>query len=156
MCKCTCKSAAAPIDLTKAKPGDKVLFRCGGEETIVEALDDGSVTPIKLSFDGGGSVWFKRDGRIQLNGVDVPPYAIIALEPAPGPEFDWATVKPGMAFEIAGDLVWYIGPGIKRYGTTGRWFEIPGGAATGQHLGHAYLHQAIRRPAHDIDVPQAA
>ena len=39
-------------------------------------------------------------------------HKIISHKPAPEPEFDWSTVKAGMAFKskMTGKIYWYVGP----------------------------------------------
>lgn len=101
-------------DLSKAKAGDKVKFRCGGEAVILYAEPSMKYdNALHLRFDGsnhginynvGGELYSAHNGLVQPSAI----FNIIAIEPAP---FDWATVKPGMAFMYGDDTtIWiYVG-----------------------------------------------
>jgi len=49
--QCACCRALNPesVDLTKAKKGDKVRFRCGGEATIEQTDGDERLPALKFS-----------------------------------------------------------------------------------------------------------
>ncbi len=104
--------AAQPaVNVSQSKKGDSVIFRCGGRAEIAEKVDINGLKLVGYAapiLDGYFSPnhWY-NDGKFSREGSH--PLDIIAIEPAP---FDWATVKPGMAFDKpqrAGTL-WYIGP----------------------------------------------
>lgn len=146
------------VDLTKAKKGDKVKFRCGGEAVIADC--DCSDDFREILFDGCADtlIYDKMNRAYWCTGHC--PLDIIAIEPAPEPEFDWSTVKPGMGFISLGGLskhpenaVWYVGPCL---GTAG---EITDGVivcdvGNCHHDGlfstnHGYL---TRAPKYDVKV----
>lgn len=93
---------------------------------------------------------YHMDGKLCSNNGEFfeTPFDIIHLEQ---PAFDWATVKPGMAFFIStdlqkGEIYFYVGPSLKHKD----WVIL---------LGDYSLHSKyerknlIRAPEHDIEVP---
>lgn len=101
------------VDLSKAKAGDTVHFRCGGSATIKQPIDGDF-----LWFDGDCQRRaYKTNGQHSMMVAWESPFDIIRIEPAP---FDWKDVKPGMCFTVNkvahgcsdGVKVWYIGPDI--------------------------------------------
>lgn len=88
------------IDLSKAKSGDKVKFRCGGEAVVTrsepsERISNGWF----LTFDGSteNGKTYRRDGTPDRSiNIEHPcPFDIVEIVPKP---FYWADAKPGMAF----------------------------------------------------------
>ena len=72
------KFAAPALDLTKARAGDRVI--------IEAVLTDDGVATVRRYQPGTEDSFCVTRGKI------------IAVEPAPEPEFDWKDVKWGMAF----------------------------------------------------------
>lgn len=140
---------APAVDLSKAKAGDKVKFRCGGEAVIekLKAPDALGFPEHKVVFadcDDGFSHYHKS-GKITHDMLH--PFDIIAIEPKP---FDWKDVKPGMAFE---------GPfsGVKFY--LGRSIHDPNYIVLQNKDNEAtyssWEQYLTRAPEHDIEVPHA-
>ncbi len=77
-------------DLSKAKPGWKVKFRAGGEETIRDI--EYCTYETSVWFESSAGLYrYKADGRSSYG-------TIIDIIEITEPEFDWKDVKPGMAF----------------------------------------------------------
>ena len=97
------------VDLSKAKKGDKVKFRCGGE-AVIKAAYKNNEFEYGFSFEGddGTPTLYHRNANPDGKGIGPHPFQIIAIEPAP---FDWSTVKAGMAFREGGHMKnYYVGP----------------------------------------------
>lgn len=101
------------VDLSKARKGDKVRFRCGGEFTITGKSGEGRLVSISLN-DGVGADWY-CDGRY-LSHEDRP-FDIVQIIPAP---FDWKDVRPGMGFRHPTfKTIWYyVGKNVSRHGVS--------------------------------------
>lgn len=138
--------AAGAVDLSKARPGDRVKFRCGGEETIKGIVTTHSgAKNMKFSVDQRTWDTWELHGEKQLGARH---FDIIAIEPAP---FDWATAKPGMAFyfSIRAEIVHYVGPDT----LTKHVFKHPNGsfrswfASNGANGGFTRLPEDDRNPS---------
>jgi hypothetical protein len=86
------------VDLSKARKGDTVHFRCGGSAVLLSfRTGGGEYACIEFQDYQDGAWSYKINGLWGCSNSDYP-FDIIAIEPAP---FDWSTVKPGMAFKHA-------------------------------------------------------
>ena len=140
-----------PVNLNKAKPGDKVRFRCGGEE-IIDKIEYYRNGMFGLHF---GQLHCASTSLGIHNSYPKMIIDVIALEPAPEPKFDWATSRLGMAFEAPGDeRVWFFCcwdpcsiPGRRVYAV---FVEASGDAQV------RTTDDLVRDREHDIAVPQAA
>jgi hypothetical protein len=86
------------VDLSKAEEGDTVEFRCGGRAVIasIRGPIDDTAYPLRVRFDGLECEDEAYTESGCLNCTDDPQLLdIIAIHKKP---FDWADVKPGMAF----------------------------------------------------------
>lgn len=137
------------VDLSKAKAGDKVKFRCGGEAELTEIrLYDAHIN---------GANWPIRDQGFWLQTREEHPLDIISIELA---QIDWSAVKTGMAFLIngsEGNPWFYVGldPFSIKKKSDVRIFSRPENpysarefAAWGINVGH----KIVRAPEHDIEV----
>lgn len=145
------------VDLSKAKKGDKVKFRCGGEAAI-SVHDEGG----KLYFDDycwGNGVPYLSDGRMGRlkdthNHWDAEqhPFDIIAIEPAP---FDWSTVKAGMGFIDEQGRPWvYVGRDPFFPNEKTRFVFMRTGKNNYAELYEGLGGKVTRAPEHDIEVKQ--
>lgn len=83
------------VDLSKARKGDKVRFRCGGGAVIAEIHPTGTAAnSYRARFDISEIDYFYSPAGLWTR-TDTTVFDIIAIEPAP---FDWKDVRPGMAF----------------------------------------------------------
>jgi len=135
------------VDLSKAKKGDKVKFRCGGEAVIQDRKAN------TLFFNGEPEQqacnWY-WDGRFITMGrenIDHP-FDITSIEP---PAFDWSTVKAGMAFSVKGrsGVGIYIANSIRNKEAVVLDALDLDGAELYEGYSKEYL---IRAPEHDIEV----
>lgn len=134
------------IDMSKAKIGDTVKFRCGGEAVISKKAGT------YYEFEGYAASKYGRDNHWPETGAFLYPiegrsmFDIIAIIPKP---FDWKDVKPGMAFRHAsnGTLWYYVGRNLSKHGisnTTHIFSEID----TNQL---SWFGEAMQRaPEHDL------
>lgn len=135
------------VDLSKAVKGSKVKFRAGGE-AIIEKVSSQLTVTFKEDYSDGYARYATSSGLV-TNGL-MHPFDIIEVIP---PEFDWSTVKAGMAFYSGnGRLCIYQGPYVskngKQEGLNVFWFED----------GNEFDWQGTnmkRAPEHDIEVPHA-
>jgi hypothetical protein len=137
----------AVVDLSEAKAGDKVKFRCGGEAVITEK-SCGSVT-VQIAFRHYNEpLLFYRAGQLSHSGHIGGLLDIIAIEPKP---FDWADVRPGMAFRYDRTDQKDCQAFFVLNGKMGPLFSID--MAHPQYLLDVF---ALRRdPEFDIEVPHA-
>ena len=142
------------IDLSKAKPGDTVHFRCGGSAVIAYvATDNSMMRPLRINFAGYmGECEYNSDG---VNKKFHQLLDVIRIEQRP---FDWKDVKPGMAFKekYKGAIWLYSGPSIIK-DNDGNYFLHHNGA---NFQGKTNLSEyqwisfpnMTRAPEHDIEV----
>lgn len=139
------------VDLSKAKKGDKVKFRCGGE-AVIKAAYKNNEFEYGFSFEGddGTPTLYHRNANPDGKGIGPHPFQIIAIEPAP---FDWSTVKAGMAFMPSNGSVhgpvYYVGISINEnsLGVCNPIFEWKDGPIFSSHRDNY-----MRTPEHDIEV----
>ena len=142
---------APAVDLSKAKAGDTVKFRCGGEAVVRKALGTGG-DAIELEFEGfvdGGWV-YDREGFFDDSGlIKNQPFDVIAIEPK---AFDWKDVKPGMAFEhrSKGDILWYIGPCISKVRPDVVFMQTDPKYTSAFGMTSTSKADLVRAPEHDI------
>jgi hypothetical protein len=141
-----------PVDLTTARKGDTVKFRCGGE-AVIRAASLVTYDTINLDFAGNCSedcAWF-HDGKLGFSGEH--PLDIIGIVPK---AFDWSEVKPGFAFTDSRGEVWLFTA-----------FELWGDPVTISDKVLScqrkrclvdkrsfVVHDLTRCPQHDIEVPR--
>ncbi len=96
------------VDMKKAVKGATVWFRCGGS-AVVSGNPELSVEEVfvYLGDENGQPTSFFLNGSYSFGSGH--PLDIVKIDP---PAFDWADVKPGMAFKVKSnnDLVFYVGP----------------------------------------------
>ena len=94
------------VDLSKLKEGDTVGFRCGGAAEV-EEVGGTSVRHLKsVCFSDGCFEYYSDSGEMSRA---CRAFDIVEIIPAP---FDWAGVRPGMAFETGLDdqnMSWFVG-----------------------------------------------
>lgn len=137
------------FDLSKAVKGSKVTFRCGGEAVV---SDVGLKNCNTISF-GHDTFWSYTEKGSFSNDKEPHPFDIIAIEP---PEFDWSTVKPGMAFDCTyyGDhklLIYVYKDGCDFIFRDMRISSFMENAHIGWML-QGLKGRMTRAPEHDIDV----
>ncbi len=97
------------IDLGQLKKGDTVHFRCGGEAVVKESNYYGEYY-YRVKIEGHCSdLTYSKSGKSGKGTQNESPLDIIKITHA---AFDWDTVKPGMAFDIDGELT--ISGGVNR------------------------------------------
>jgi hypothetical protein len=134
------------VDLSKAKAGDTVKFRCGGE-AVIKGIS--VFHPwFNLSFEGGvKDTGYYQQGKRFEESNDL--FDITEVIPAPE-AFDWGTVKVGMAFtdNQEGDVVQYVGDhiGDKSYAVV----QIPNSSALRFEAFSVLKKNLTRSPEHDI------
>lgn len=132
------------VDLSKAKAGDTVKFRCGGQAKI--RLVEGTAVDKWLDVwlvGYGSELTFNIDGEL-AGPKGSTPLDITEIIPAPV-EFDWKDAKRGMAFKHGGGLVhWLIGPDLEMTPVfqTGRKKDT--------RICYVQLSGLTRAPKHDI------
>lgn len=147
------------VDLSKAVKGSKVKFRCGGEAVIDGAENPtcGLLEYTAIKFENCRGMTYHNDGTISCLDGNEHPFDIITIEP---PEFDWSTVKPGMAFLYDGadshgqskGIVWFVALWPTNMGR--RTVVVTDNVeATCQKAVWALRHENLTRaPEHDIEV----
>lgn len=130
------------VDLSKARAGEKVRFRCGGEAKILFVIEPNF---FRLSMVGGfTAVRYGENG----SSCDSSLLDIIEIIPA---SFDWKTVKPGMAFKYdhgmvtPGKLVHFVGWHLECNKTAVVAEDHGGAPYDGVPISHL-----VRDPEHDI------
>lgn len=134
------------VDLRKAKAGDTVKFRCGGEAVVKKIkIIDGN---IYIYFDNKDDAYgyFKNGVRKLAND-----YLLEIIEVIPAP-FDWNTAKKGMAFKYTkdGGIYWFISNPLTQI--TGGWAifsSCDDGSGATDDLA---LYMLVRTPEHDLEV----
>ena len=133
------------VDLSKLKTRDTVKFQCGGEAEIRKVYDI-SAHRINLIFteEPNHHYNYMHDGS--LTGAWGPRiFDIIEIIPA---AFDWATVKPRMAFDDGEGLIrLYIGESLTN---SSRCVTC---SLTYDNLKFTLKSYLTRAPEHDIKVP---
>lgn len=137
------------VDLHKAKAGDTVKFRCGGEATIrgISPRDyNGFVVTMK---EYEHKHWYGGNG---LSGTDGGEHPLDIISITPSAEvFDWNGVKYGMGFKDTqeGDIVIYVGDhiGDKTYAVV----QIPNGGALRFEAFTVMKDNLTRAPEHDVE-----
>lgn len=138
------------VDLSTLKPGQIVKLRCGGE---FELKDNASRSGdwIDLIFKMGDKNFhnsWNKDGSFTVS-LGHHPLDIVEIIPLP---FDWADVKPGMAFlQYPNKVVWYVGPDY----ANPLWVVVN---EKRNHVGQSSLwsllkNDLVRKPEDDIKVP---
>lgn len=99
------------VDLSKAKAGQIVHFRCGGSAKIESLLIQDKVyigfTEVTRLMDE-----YYHNGRLVPSDAPMShkhPFDIVRIE---DPPFDWKDVKPGMAFQLgceSDNICWFVG-----------------------------------------------
>lgn len=132
------------VDLSKAKPGMVAKFRCGGEALIDYTTPCGNDFYIKFKNSGGdgiGDLSWTKDGFTASHKTDTIFDIIELVEP----EFDWSTVKPGMAFRFQ-NRVLRVQKGDSANGYA--YEELKGNG----WIGSEAIKEYERAPEHDIEV----
>jgi len=132
------------VDLSKAKAGDTVKFRCGGEAVIGKISDGENADVVDVYFnDDALPSEYGLDGYHKGERYE---HAFDITEVIPAPEvFDWGTVKAGMAFEyiVEYGVVIYVGihPISKYHLFTSKQYP---------HAFQVPISDLTRSPEHDI------
>jgi hypothetical protein len=95
------------VDLSKAKAGDTVKFRCGGQAVVYAVEKSAHKGYMRLYFDGEHTLrmytvcgLMKADNETLLDITEV----------IPAPEvFDWNCARWGQAFQYHEDICIYLG-----------------------------------------------
>lgn len=93
------------VDLSKAKAGDTVKFRCGGE-AVIYGIQKQTKDFYRVKMDN--EVYgYKRNGQSYVGYAA----SLDITEVIPAPEvFDWSTVKWGYAYKSPTNNLWaYVG-----------------------------------------------
>ena len=139
------------VDLSNARKGDTVKFRCGGEVEIdsVERKD----ARWHIAFGNRYQWSYNADGTDDLNPTYEPleggPFDIVELIKAP---FDWSAARPGMAFyphaeAKPADIIFYVGRACI---LDGALMQTRSGAAL--FVPAAQFEYGVRAEEHDIEV----
>jgi len=148
------------VDLSKAMRGSRVYFRCGGEAVISAENTTCNEKVLYFAGDELRSYFYYMDGNCcsglrSLRAESL--FDIIRIDP---PEFDWSTVKPGMAFfcTVDGSIKLFVGHSwVSDDGHKSMFHHSIGGYFHKRRDfgGHpawiAYCHMS-RAPDHDIEV----
>lgn len=139
------------IDLSKAKAGDTVHFRCGGQAVIKDVVvvhPAGSMNSYrnKIHFEGDtypDEKLYQDCGTRKGTSVTTR-FDIISITPKP---FDWKEVKAGMAFYTnPKDIEYFVG----MHPITNNPVMTNGEGSNA--YGYGYEHQLKRAPEHDVTV----
>lgn len=93
------------VNLRDLQIGQAVRFAMGGQDTVKDMKSSYSETVLTLENTDFTATW-NNDGKF-IKGSRHP----LDIEEIVEPEFQWSSVKPGMAFiDEEEDIVIYIGP----------------------------------------------
>jgi len=137
------KECIPTVDLSLAKKGSKVYFRCGGSSELSLSSDAPGDNTILLRFYESDEPYiYHIDGLFFRDSVG--PFDIIRVDT---PEFDWKDVMAGMCFKRENKNIWFIGHHLKdiEYGVFSRDTDCV-------DLVCYYKGFFLRVPEHDIKV----
>lgn len=130
------------VDLSKARAGDTVKFRCGGQ-AVIGKVTNGARGSTVLFAGTDWSDFYNNDG---CKFSQTLPHVMDITEVIPAPvAFDWSTVARGMCFKDGtGVRFWWVGKSYKEHDF---YIEDADGGIWRQH-GTQHL---TRAPEHDVE-----